>query len=186
VEEVFTELEGRALADMRASGIAPSEVTVRRRLDVRYQGQMNEVSIPADRAVLGSSLDPSAGVRALFEETYEARFGRGVAHAQAPLEVMTFRVEALKPSPRSRPTAEEERRREPPSARGCRDVYVRGAGEVQTAVYRFADLLPGHAIEGPAIVERPDTTIYAPRGHSVRVDGFGNIRLRREASGAGG
>jgi N-methylhydantoinase A len=57
---------------------------------------------------------------------------------------------------------------------------------VQTAVYRFADLLPGHAIEGPAIVERPDTTIYAPRGHSVRVDGFGNIRLRREASGAGG
>jgi N-methylhydantoinase A len=179
VETVFAGLELRALGDMQASGIGRDEVTIRRRLDVRYQGQMNEVTIPADADRLRR--DAADAVRCAFEMTYEARFGRAVIHAEAPLEVITFRVDALKASRLPRPAASEAPASPASPPSGQRAVYVRGVGLVPTAVYRFDDLAPGHVVQGPALVERADTTIYAPGRCELRLDGYRNIRLQPEA-----
>jgi N-methylhydantoinase A len=178
VEAVFAGLEQRALGDMQACGISRDQVTVRRRLDVRYQGQMNEVTIPADPDRLGRNT--ADAIRGMFETTYEARFGRGVIHAEAPLEIITFRVDAVKASPLPHQAVSPAPDSPAPPPRGQRAVYLRGVGLVPTAIYRFDDLVPGAIVEGPALVERADTTIYAPRGCTLRLDGYRNIRLQTE------
>ena len=34
-------------------------------------------------------------------------------------------------------------------------------------------------LDGPAIIEQPDTTVLVPAGHTGEVDRFGNLLLRR-------
>jgi N-methylhydantoinase A len=44
-----------------------------------------------------------------------------------------------------------------------------------TPVHRRADLVPGTAFDGPAIVQQSDTTTVVEPGMRVRVDGHGNL-----------
>ena len=38
-------------------------------------------------------------------------------------------------------------------------------------------LLPGHRLEGPALIDAEDTTVLVGSGDRVWVDGFGNLRM---------
>ena len=64
-----------------------------------------------------------------------------------------------------------------PSAalKGTRQVcWTKDAGMTMTAVYDHALLAPGNVIEGPAIVEAPDTTYAVAQGWLYTVDAFRN------------
>jgi N-methylhydantoinase A/acetophenone carboxylase len=47
-------------------------------------------------------------------------------------------------------------------------------GWLDTSVYSLVDLRPGNRIEGPAIIEAPDTTIVLDPSRSFRIDERGN------------
>jgi len=56
------------------------------------------------------------------------------------------------------------------------------------ASYRWADLAPGAAAAGPAIVTGPEATAVIPPDFRFNIDGFGNVvvvRLRRGYGGTG-
>ena len=76
----FATLRTSAAADMQAAGIDPAECTFRHRIEMRYRGQMNEVTLdwPSDR------LDPGDidVLRNLFEAYYQKRFGAGTVRAE--------------------------------------------------------------------------------------------------------
>jgi N-methylhydantoinase A len=98
------------------------------------------------------------------------------------MEVMTFRVEALKVTDKPRLQLEAEGAADPSGARkGDRDIYLRQSGHVQAAVYEGERLAPGNVLNGPAIIERRDTTILIPPGHQARMDGYRNIRITVKA-----
>jgi N-methylhydantoinase A len=55
-------------------------------------------------------------------------------------------------------------------------VYWREFGEFRpTAVYDGPALSPAASIDGPAIIDYPDTTVVLPPGASARVDTLGNV-----------
>ena len=62
-----------------------------------------------------------------------------------------------------------------------RSVYFYGKGFFDTPVYRSEDLGPGDAVKGPAIVERPDTTVVVGLGQHLEIEDYGNliIHLKR-------
>jgi N-methylhydantoinase A len=48
-------------------------------------------------------------------------------------------------------------------------------GERSVEVYDAADLRAGHVVDGPALVDGSDTTIWVPPGASGRVDDLGTF-----------
>ncbi len=174
VNAAFADVAARARADMTASGHAPERAEMRYRIDMRYRGQMNEISLswPSSR------LDPAAieALRDAFEAHYQRRFGAGTIRRETPLELISFGAEAVlettKPDlavlDRS-DTAMPERRRK---------VYRRGNGWLDARVIDFDGLAPGHAIDGPAVIERDTTTIWLPPGARAELDAYGNLEIR--------
>ena len=65
---------------------------------------------------------------------------------------------------------------------GRRQVYFFGTDFVDADIYRSEDVGPGHAIAGPAIVERPDTTIVVGPGQVAEMEPYGNFLIRIQPS----
>jgi N-methylhydantoinase A len=66
-----------------------------------------------------------------------------------------------------------------PVARAARRIWLDGR-PTEARVYDRSALGRGARLEGPAIVEQPDTTVLVPGGHVGEVDRFENLLLRRE------
>ena len=66
-----------------------------------------------------------------------------------------------------------------PTARTTRRIWLEGR-PTEARVFDRLALGRGARLDGPAIVEQPDTTVLVPGGHVGEVDRFGNLRLRRE------
>jgi N-methylhydantoinase A len=59
-----------------------------------------------------------------------------------------------------------------------RPMYFKQAGgTVDAPVYRFEDLAPGDAIDGPGVVLTPVTTIVVNPGDTARMDRYRNVRI---------
>ena len=174
----FAALRARADADMRDAGIDPATCRYRRRIEMRYQGQMNEVTLDAPEGDRNGALDAAATgtLRRDFEAYYERRFGAGTTRSATPLELISFRVEA------SHPTARPKLARLGPGPAApaeipVRDVYIRGRGWVPAEIHDFRTLAPGVRLAGPAVIERDTTTIWLPPGATATLDPYGNLEI---------
>jgi len=111
-------------------------------------------------------------------------FGKEATRDAHPLELTAYRLEIVQPSE----TALQLREASPPAGTpqpaGSRDVYVRGRGHVPTAVFRSEDLHAGHHLDGPCLIDRPDTTVYVPESFELQVDTYTNFRITRTNGGA--
>jgi N-methylhydantoinase A len=178
INSVFADLADRARADLRASGLDAGSATVRYGLDMRYIGQMNEVPLawPAGRIVAGDI----PALRSAFEALYQQRYGAGTFRPETPLEIISFRAEAVKATekPAFAPIFQNKRGSIPAGAR--RKVYMRGHGFIDTAIYDYDHLVPGAPLTGPAIVERESTTIWLPPDTRATLDVYGNLAIDLE------
>jgi N-methylhydantoinase A len=181
VNGVFAELSERARADMRASGLDPAQAEMRFSLEMRYVGQMNEVTLAWPRGAFAAG-DADA-LRAAFEALYQQRYGAGTIRRQTPLEIISFRAEAVQATekPEFAPLFRDRRARGAPPRQ--RRVYLRGGGWIDAGVFAFDDLPANAPIIGPAIVERESTTIWLPPGTRATLDDYGNLMIEPEAGG---
>ena len=147
---------------------------MRYRIDMRYRGQMNEVSLPWPVGRLdATSVD---GLRDAFEALYQRRFGAGTIRRETPLELISFRAEAVLETDKPNFAILERGAREMPERR--RKVYRRGDGWLDARVIDFDNLAPSQPIEGPAVIERDNTTIWLPPSASGELDAYGNLEIR--------
>jgi len=56
-------------------------------------------------------------------------------------------------------------------------------GEHDAAVYDRAQLLAGHRLTGPALIEEPASITVIRPGQDLRVDSYGNLLLGAIAAG---
>ena len=176
VRRLFEEMEREALAVVRA-GAPGQPLETRRTAFMRYRGQGHEIEValapgPIDQAQL-------AALREAYETLYATLYGRHVP--SMTIEVMNW---SLVVSTERRPPAPV-----PPTngvaacaAAGLREVYFgRQACRQEVPWYARADLAPGAAIAGPALIVEPQTSTYMGPGFEGRVDGAGNLILTRRA-----
>jgi N-methylhydantoinase A len=167
--KLFDALGREGDAGLSEQGVAKADRSFVRELDLRYVGQSTELVVTAPR-----SLDEAVES---FHLRHEQRYG--FAARQDPVEIVTARVVAIGTTPKPRlveVAAPARRAPEQRAVREQRDVFD-GAAFVTTAVYARAQLRPGDAFDGPAVVEQYDATTYVARGWNARVDGFGNLVL---------
>jgi N-methylhydantoinase A len=161
----FNDLEQQALSALADEGYGPDSVSHERFLDMRYEGQSFEITVPLTDDFTGS-----------FEEEHERKYG--YRNPGKALEVVTVRLRS-----RGRPEKPDF-----PESGSLTDAMPSDAvlGQTQTvfsgvatttAVIDRERLLPGNTLRGPAILTEYTSTIVIPPFASGRVDARGNIIL---------
>ena len=149
--------------------VTPDARTLTVTLDLRYVGQNYELPIVLDAPAL-ADID---AVRDLFFAAHRRFYG--FHNPDDPVELVTVRVTARgatgnPPTPRAEPASAA-----PPEPVERRPVWFENNAAVATPVYDRAALLPGHALDGPAIVEQFDSTTVLHPGDQLRVDHARNL-----------
>lgn len=160
LSDAWSQLEQVARDELDSQGVA-GEVTLVRVADARYAGQAHEL-----RLEVGDGDD----IAELLHEAHTDAYG--YAMRGEPVIVVTLRVVARgepaldePPTDWDQGTAAEE---------STRTIGVDGE-MVEARVVSRAGLKTGDRVEGPALVEQPDTTTLLAPGDVARVDDHHNL-----------
>ena len=167
----FRALGERAAAWLVEEGVAEADRTLRYTLDLRYEQQGFEVTIPvAAEALGGGTLDAVTDqFHTMHERLYGVRF-------TVPVEVVALRVTATGATTPVEDAAPEPRRGDD-ALLERRPGYF-GGRWVDTPHYDRARITPGLRVEGPAIIRQYDTTTVLLPGHTAEADRHGNLLIR--------
>lgn len=169
VHAALAPLRDAALAELEAEGFRGERVRVEAQVDMRYAGQAFELTTPLPDGARDLD-DLVAAFHALYEERY--------THAgDGPVEAVAFRVSAygLTDKPQLAPLEPGDA---PPRPFATRDV-VFDAGPRPTPVYRRAELRPGPALDGPALIEEDGAATLVPPGFRVECHVRGALLVTR-------
>jgi N-methylhydantoinase A len=169
---ILGEMAEQAATVVRDAGAAGT-IALARTADMRYVGQGYELTVPfRDGPVDGRT---AAALRAAFDRVYAQRYG--YSDAKAPLELVTVAVTATGTGPEVRLPEHRPGTRDVTEARKPdRPVYfpeTRGYG--RCPVYDRRRLPVGARLEGPAVVEEPESTTVLPPGTTAEVDPWANL-----------
>jgi N-methylhydantoinase A len=169
---IFADLEERGRAQLREDGIAETDIRFVRTVDVKFRLQIHRVEVSVSGGTL-TAHDAEQLMRA-FAEKYEALYGKGSAFKDAGMEIGVCRVSAI--GAITRPTLSRQTPSRGDAVAGRRDVYWRELRRfVATPIFHGAQLAMRHNIEGPAIIEMPETTIVLHPDSAGRLDEYGNF-----------
>jgi N-methylhydantoinase A len=164
----FDDLTAALLDRFADQSIDADAVRITRQVDLRYEGQSYEITVPIDAPVDAASLD--AAVEHFHEE--HARL-YGHARREEPVAAVTLRASGEVPTPS---LADRATAAETDPSKGTREVYFNGEVH-ETAVYDRTALSPGRRVEGPAVLEEPGSTSLVPVGTTATVTDRGNVRI---------
>lgn len=170
VETRFARLGERAVSSLLGEGVDHDRISLIRRLDMRYQGQEHTLTVTLPDHASPSPDGHLAALRKRFEDTYRARYGH--SNPDASLETVNLRLTAL--GDVGRPLLQANYRPDHPSDVPSKTTPVLFAtGSYPTARFHREYLMPGCAIEGPAIVEEATATTVIPPEGSATIDRYG-------------
>ena len=171
-------IETAAIRQLEKDGIPREQHRLKFSLDMRHKGQINEVETVLDWT--RAETDFEMPLRERFYERYEQLYGRGSSFRGTGVQIVTFRIRAsalmtrpdLAPSPAFTDAISSKARRV------SRPVYWEEQKQFsETAVFDGTVLVPGNSIDGPAIIEMPDTTVVVRPRQSLTVDAWTNFEL---------
>src|SRR5882757_81199 len=174
---IATELTHSVSEDLAADGIAAAGRSVSFEADLRFMRQQFELTIPCD---------PGFGAQAqndlinAFTSEYQRRYGQGALVLGAPVELVSLRavgrgqtVRAELVHSRASPTTQLQQKRK-------RQIWVGDGSRVEPMnvdVLSSVDLQPGELIQGPALLDGADTTIWIPPRVTARLSEYRTIDM---------
>ncbi|MBM4264329.1 MAG: hydantoinase/oxoprolinase family protein [Deltaproteobacteria bacterium] len=179
VNDNFSELLQRGVKELGAAGFAPSDIQVRRSVDMRYRYQIHELNVPFAPGAEAITDAHMTELAAHFDAMYEQAFGHGSGYREAGKEILTFRLTVVGMLNKPDIKAEALRKSDGSAARkGEREVYFEENRKfAPTRVYDFEKMHPGTEFVGPAVIETPVTTVIVNPRDRVAMDGYRNIRI---------
>ena len=174
IRAAYDEMCGEGEELLAAEGVEEAEMSHVLKMDLRYHGQIHEVEMPVDPAALGEPTMPS--IHEKFHERHEEIYS--YATEADPVEVVNLRVTSIGHAWTTEPRAEPLGHADASAAfKGTRSTYFRDAGVVEVPVYDGTGVLPGMRIDGPCIVELPDTNVVVDTHFDLSCDSYGHFLL---------
>lgn len=158
-------LARQSFAD-QISGVARIDIA-----DMRYAAQ--SFTLPVDISACGI-----AGAKEAFGREHERLFGHSDAEAAIAIDALRVRMIGYQEKPHANAIAAP--RSAGAASRRRRRLYLGGVWHEAAPVLAWADLVPGDAVAGPAIIERDIATILVPPGFSATIDAMGNLDIVRK------
>jgi N-methylhydantoinase A len=159
----ISQLMDRASKEIQAEGFEDENIQLEPALDMRYQGQSYELTVPFSENFVTD-----------FHEIHRQTYG--YQRPEANLEIVNFRVRATgtvsSPQIMAQPLVSPD-----PSAAYLEDrsVVMESHQEKLVPFFKGEALDPGNSIPGPAIIIRDDTTILIGPQDKAHVDRLLNL-----------
>jgi N-methylhydantoinase A len=140
-----------------------------------FRTQVHTIPVDVEHEALREGFDDDLVER--FDARYRELFGAGAVIPGGGIEIAYLRVIGRRPMAPPAFAADGLAAGEGARPVGERSAYFEGEGFVPTRIYAGADLRPGDAVAGPAVLERMGDSIVVPPGHTATVDERLTIRL---------
>ncbi len=167
LEDAFSELELRAIRDLDAEGLRDSHLT--RAVDLRYAGQWHEIEIEIAQ---GERLEAAAS---RFEDAHERLWGH--RRGEDAVELTGVRLRAISRVPK--PPIAPAPKLPTPAPKGTRTVTFFGGEPREVSVFERSSLGLGAELEGPVIIEEPQTTTVVLADQRIEVGTDGELVVAR-------
>ena len=176
IDRLYADMRRQAQEDFARLGIPDSTLSYQPTVEMRYIGQFHEVEIELPAGVLNAeSLQILLG-------NFHAKYERMYTYSMPwrPAEFLTFRLKVAAPARPLRMAASQKKAGSAESARsGSRRCLFAGHSErVETPVYDWERLEPGHRLAGPALIDDKTTTVLVVPGFTCEVDAYRNLVLQ--------
>ena len=169
VRAALADLRDAALAQLKAEDdVEPDQVSFGLSVGMRFRGQSFDLAVALPE--LPATADELV---AAFHAAYAERYA--YTRSDHPAEIVNCRLTAFGPRPAVRFAAPTGG----PAQPGRTRLY-RPGGWVEATVWRRADLGPGCAVVGPAVVRENGSTTVVGGGWAATVDDHGNLLLTKE------
>ncbi len=162
---------------LQLEGVDPARVEHRVDLDLRYVKQYHEVTVP-----IGADLVAKGDIASIAESLHSEHdrlYGYNLAEEGTEVELINVRVRAIGRTDKPELARIASGGADPSAARkGARRAYVPEVDRfAEVDVYDGHLLLAGNVIDGPALIERTDTTILVGSSFQARIDDHGSCLL---------
>ena len=167
----------QAIRDMAGEGFATgdirmvAELRIVDRMAAKAQAQGTNAQAQGTNAQARTvALSPERSLEDSVEDIRRAADGGSID---------SVRLAAECPVPHWEPGKLPEAAGALPQPKGRRKVFWETGEAVETAIYDALAFQPGHRLQGPVIVEAPDTAIVVDAGWVLSVDPYGNSVMTR-------
>lgn len=167
---------------LASEGVPTDAINHEWRMDLRYEGQVHEVEVTVTEELLRAPELPE--VHARFHARHEAIYAHSTGRDLVELVNLRVTSSGRTWSATVTPAPMQPARTVAPDA--AREIALSGAELREVPVYRDTSLRAGDRLQGPAVVERDDTSILVAEHFDAERDGFGNylLTVRGPRSGA--
>jgi N-methylhydantoinase A len=160
--ETINNLEARVYTELEVEGFSKSQVDIRYELLGRYVPRIK-------------SIDDLRQVIRAFEDAYADTYGKIAMVPRGGMEIITLAIRAEAPTVKPVLAKFENSDEDASVAQtGTREVYYDDKW-IDTKIYNMDKLVSGAAVNGPAIIESWNTTLFIPYGRKVVRDEYLNF-----------
>jgi N-methylhydantoinase A len=171
LEKVFRRMEARARSLLRVEGVEEKDVNYRRLVDMRYQGQSYELSVPLRDRIVTRGVIRSA-IRD-FHRRHQAKYGYSLS--DKPVEIVNVRSYCRgKAGTIARVTGTLAREKGLPKKRR---VWFMDGRSIECQVFQRNSLPLGSKGRGPCVIEDYDSTLVIPSRARYVVDRNGSVSI---------
>ncbi|CQR56530.1 hydantoinase/oxoprolinase family protein [Paenibacillus riograndensis] len=180
INQRFEQMERSAKEKLGESGKLNLNMEVRKYADMRYEGEVHEVTVPIrtrTRKITELNMEAAFGQ---FHELHERLYAH--KNIGQEIELLNLRLDLIGVRDRIQLQEGQFSEEDPGAAQiSSRPVYF-GQQADETKIYDSSLLVPGNLIVGPAIIEHWGSTIVVYPGDEALIDPGGNciIEVRKE------
>jgi N-methylhydantoinase A/oxoprolinase/acetone carboxylase beta subunit len=174
VERLYADMTAEATAALSSAGNLNGNVRYVMAADMRFNGQYHELRVDLPDGALNQTAVPT--IETAFHARYTEVYGRIPPGME--VEVLNWHFIAEAPGAPFNLAEQPEQSIDINAAlKGERKVYFRDPepGYRLCQVYDRYQLRPGMMLNGPCIIEEPESTIVVPPGSLARVDQYLNV-----------
>ena len=170
VTATWTALEAELLEELKKEGFEEDKISISRVVYMKYYGQLDDVEVVSPVSAIDSIEDMNALIKA-FEDLYTKMFtlaAKPDVGAYHITEVcVVAKVATVKPKLRKFELA--DKKPDDKAFKTKRQVFVRGEWQ-EADIWEMESLVPGNEINGLAVIEASNTTLFVPPEWQVRID----------------
>jgi N-methylhydantoinase A len=171
LEKIFRGMEGRARGLLRIEGVEEKDTGYQRFLDMRYQGQSYELSVPLRSGIITRGAVRSAVLD--FHQRHQAQYG--YSQRDKSVEIVNVRSYCRGKAGNIAGATSTFAREKGPVKR--RRVWFMDGHSIECRVVQRNSLPPGTKGKGPCVIEDYDSTLVIPPQARYVVDRNGSVSI---------
>ena len=172
VSTAWQELELELLKELLSEGFSRDQISLRQIAYIRYYGQLEDVEVESPIARLASEADLGK-LLARHEEIFTKMYTLAGKPSDPTYHFTEVSVIAQVDTVKPKLLRHELQGTEPAkqASKGQRPVFQKGQWH-DAQLFEMSELRPGNEINGLAVIEAPNTTLFVPQEWQVRIDEY--------------